>query len=43
MILGLEAANDLSVDAHLESLMTMKNDLLADVEYLAQTVDYQTF
>ena len=34
---------DLSIQAHLDELMTSKNDVLSDVEYLAQTLDYQTF
>ena len=32
-----------SIRSHLDSLVVRKNDLVADVEYLAQTLDYTTF
>jgi len=31
------------VKSHLEKLIALKKDLIADVEYLAQTVEYSTF
>ena len=42
MILDLEDGQS-CVKSHLEELMTCKNDLIADVEYLAQTVQNSTF
>jgi len=43
VILGVANDSSYSVQSHMDSLMTEKNDLLSDVEYLAQTLDYQTF
>ena len=42
MILDLKDGEG-SVSSNLDALMTRKNDLVADVEYLSQTVEYQTF
>lgn len=41
--MGADPSSQFSVQSHLDELMTKKNDLLADVENLAQVVDYQTF
>ena len=41
--MGADASSQFSVQSHLDELMAKKDDLLADVENLAQVVDYQTF